>query len=476
MKFIPTLCIFLFFLSLDPLYAQTGPWAKYNGKMKGEALIRDSDGGYLKEVQSIVEGGGDVNWQMEGSGNTPLLAAATAGHLEIVKFLLLKGADPQLKDSNGLTALDRAQQAGANDVVKLLKSALAGNAGTKDESVNSSPGSEPAGPWAKYNGKMKGEALIRDSDGGYLKEVQSIVEGGGDVNWQMQGSGTTPLMAAAGGGHLDIVKFLIAKGADPKLKDINGRSALERAELAGANDVVRFLKSLGPNAAAPLKNEAAIAPEAKLAPANNPAADTRPVNKGTAGSKSWAPFGSYKVGDQVKFFAGGWKTGTILETGPAGDYAVKSALPKERKYLIAREGAANWNDWTDWGNVTGLTREDYWTAFFTGDWRLGETMAVNTKTEGAYQRDEYSFHSASEALTVNGNGTYKWKTIDGKVINGSWRAADDGAGIVLLKAFQGINWTVRNETNSTEENIRGLQTARLTADGKMSIKAQRPVK
>ena len=31
----------------------------------------------------------------------------------------------------------------------------------------------------------------------------------------------------------------------------------------------------------------------------------------------------------------------------------------------------------------------------------------------------------------------------------------------------------RNETNAAEENIRGIEKARLTTDGKMSIKAKR---
>jgi hypothetical protein len=129
----------------------------------------------------------------------------------------------------------------------------------------------------------------------------------------------------------------------------------------------------------------------------------------------------------------------------------------------------------DWGSVKGLNRENYWTSFFIGDWRLGETMAMNTRTDGAYQRDEYSFHAATEALTVNENQTYRWKTTDKKIISGKWKAAEDGAGIILLKGFQGVDWVLRNETNATEENIRQLQSARLTTIGKMSITAKRPL-
>lgn len=125
--------------------------------------------------------------------------------------------------------------------------------------------------------------------------------------------------------------------------------------------------------------------------------------------------------------------------------------------------------------MTGLNRENYWTNFFIGEWQLGETMAVNTRKDGFYQRDEYSFHTAKESLSVNENKTYRWKTMDKKIITGIWKAAEDGAGIILLKGYRSVDWVLRNETNAAEENIRGLQNARLTTNGKMSITAKRPL-
>ncbi|MDB5197972.1 MAG: Ankyrin repeat-containing protein [Flaviaesturariibacter sp.] len=337
--------------------------------------------------------------------------------------------------------------------------------------------SAQTGPWAKYDGKMKGEALIRESDGGNLKEVQSIVEGGSDVNWQLELTGLTPLMAAASAGKIEVVKFLLSKGADPNIKDNNGRTALDRARLAGASDVAALLKGLHkpptPPTPTPVKKTLGKLPVLPPAP---PLKDTIKITKAKKTiTQSWAPFGSYAVGQKVRFFIGGWKEGTIIEVGTPGNYAAKSIVPSERKYLIAREGAPNWNESMDWGKVTGLKRENYWTEFFIGDWKLGETMSVNTRTDGVYERDEYSFHAAKEALSVNEDKTYRWKTADGKVITGKWSAAEDGAGIVLLKGFQGLNWTLRNETNAAEENIRHLQSARLTTNGKMSITAKRPL-
>jgi hypothetical protein len=342
--------------------------------------------------------------------------------------------------------------------------------------VNSS--SAQTGPWAKYDAKMKGEALIRESDGGYLKEIKSIVEGGGDVNWQMEMTGLTPLMAAASGGHADVVKFLIERGAKQDLKDARGHTAFDRAKLAGAADVIAALTPVN-------KNPTPVPPPKKQQPTpvvtptnNNPPKNPIPApakSNNSNAKQRWAAFGSFAVGDKVSFFNGSWHTGTVIEIGSPGDYGRKNVAPGERKYLIGREGAPNWNDWVNWGNVTGPVREKYWTDFFIGDWRLGETMAVNTKTDGIYQRDEYSFHAATEALQVNADSSFRWKTINKKIIRGKWKPAADGAGITLLKAYRGKDWTLRNETNAAEENIRSLEGARLTTPGIMSITAKRPL-
>lgn len=468
------------------LFAQTGPWANYNGTMKGQAMVRDASGGYLKDVESIVEGGGDVNWQLE-SGLSPLMGAAGGGYLDIVKFLISKGANPYLKDKNGRTALSYAKDGSASDVVKYLtdyKPDATEQSGNPNPAIPNPPPvpKEPTGPWAKFNGTMKGQAMVRDASGGYLKDVQSIVEGGGDVNWQLS-SGLSPLMGAAGAGHLDIVRFLITNGANPALKDENGLTAVDYAKRNGSNDVVKYLNGLTATGnvlvpVVPVKdttrvnNPVVIVP---LAPPLPKPEEKKPKAPEATKAVPWAAFGSYKVGAKVKFFAGSWKTGTVKEIGPKGNYTKKNADGFERKYLITRDGDYSWDESVDWGNVTGVIPETYWTGFFIGKWKLGEVMAVNTRTDGYNQRDEYSFYAASEVLSITVDKKNIWKTMDGREIKGSWKAAEDGAGIVLLKAFQGLSWTFRNETNAVEENIRGLQTARLTTPGKMSVKAQRPI-
>ena len=57
---------------------------------------------------------------------TPLMMAALYGNPESVKTLLDGGADPTLKNSLGLTALNFAQQGGQADSIELIAAALRG--------------------------------------------------------------------------------------------------------------------------------------------------------------------------------------------------------------------------------------------------------------------------------------------------------------------------------------------------------------
>lgn len=59
---------------------------------------------YLGKMDLTLE---MINWQ-DDRGRTALMYAAMFGRTKVIKFLLDKGADPSLKDVNGLTALSYA--------------------------------------------------------------------------------------------------------------------------------------------------------------------------------------------------------------------------------------------------------------------------------------------------------------------------------------------------------------------------------
>jgi hypothetical protein len=462
-----TSVVFLYTLTAE---AQTGPWARYDGKMKGEALISKADGGYLEEIKSIVEGGGDVNWQLDIYKTTPLMAAASSGHTEVVIFLLQNGANPDLKNNNGQTAADRAYQSGATDIVKIIRHFQQ----TKTLPATR-PGPPPAGPWARYNPKMKGEALISKASGGYLEEIKSIVEGGGDVNWQTT-AGTTPLMAAVSAGSSEVVQYLIAQGADPSLRNQNGKTAADQARQSGNTALLALLEKK------PETRKSAPETTVQNAPSDRPTRTPATVAKSqptpqptTAVQTTWPALGTYMVGETILYFAGSWKKGIVKEIGIPYAPSHKNPGATENKYKVAPEANQNWPDWVDWSQVVKAERESFWTKWFVGTWELGEVMAVNTRTDGTYQRNEYSYHAAVESLQVNANGTYVWKPLSHAVISGQWTPAPDGPGIVLHNGYKNMDWTLRNESTAVELIIRKVEKARLypPTNTTMSISAKR---
>ncbi|PXV53132.1 hypothetical protein SAMN04487785_12424 [Dyella jiangningensis] len=117
-----------------------------------------------------------------------LMAAASEGHEQIARALRAAGADVNLTDRHGSTALMEAARAGAVGIVKLLAEA------------------QP-------------DARARDS----------------------HGRDALTLACQSPQAHAEVVRALIALGAEPKTPGSNGRSALDYAAAAGRWDLVALL-------------------------------------------------------------------------------------------------------------------------------------------------------------------------------------------------------------------------------------------
>jgi ankyrin repeat protein len=79
----------------------------------------------VEVINILVDHGFAVDAKDRESGATPLMIAAALGRSAAVAALLARGASPELLDSAGHNALDRARQTDDPATIQLLESALA---------------------------------------------------------------------------------------------------------------------------------------------------------------------------------------------------------------------------------------------------------------------------------------------------------------------------------------------------------------
>ena len=64
---------------------------------------------------------------------------------------------------------------------------------------------------------------------GHLECAKALLGAGADIN-KLTDSGRTPLMRAALGGKIEVVRELLKRGANKKLKDNDGKTAYKLAD------------------------------------------------------------------------------------------------------------------------------------------------------------------------------------------------------------------------------------------------------
>jgi ankyrin repeat protein len=82
-----------------------------------------ASGGHLEIMNLLLENHAYIDAESP-NGTTPLMMAAQYGSAAAVKLLLDAGADPLLKNQQGLTAIQFAQRASRNDSIELITEAV----------------------------------------------------------------------------------------------------------------------------------------------------------------------------------------------------------------------------------------------------------------------------------------------------------------------------------------------------------------
>jgi uncharacterized protein len=161
--------------------------------------------GSIEAMKALLGAGVNIN-QGDVDGNTPLVLALLNNHYDLAQVLIDRGADPNKGNKDGraalFTAIDVAipdpsprpvrrefDKLTANDIIKSLL----------DHGANVNQG------------------LTASS------AIERFAQDHGDKS---MGAGTTPFMRAARGSDIELMKMLLAKGADPKLTAKDGLNAL----------------------------------------------------------------------------------------------------------------------------------------------------------------------------------------------------------------------------------------------------------
>jgi ankyrin repeat protein len=253
--------------------------------------IHDAAGkGDLRRVCELLETNPELANQKDAVfGRTPLHWAARGVHLEILKILLEKGADPRSADNSKITALHSVSARSHKEAAALLlskgadvnavddfgKTPLAyavtanyeefvqflvskggtvpikGEPGRRLLHESASNGNMALVEWMVAKGidlfseNGNGGTLLHSlSEGGGAELAGRLIDNGLDVN-KRDRYGFTALHYAARNGHKDVVEVLLRKKADVNASTLSGERPVHLARQAGKTDVAGLLSAWG---------------------------------------------------------------------------------------------------------------------------------------------------------------------------------------------------------------------------------------
>lgn len=191
----------------DPEVTQEKFWQAIEG---GDS---EAVGVFLNTSEHLIK-------SIDAQGNTPLIRAATLGHIQLVSYLLDHGASVNESNKDGFTPLLAAALNGQEATVQLLLD---------------------LGTDVDQRCKASYTALHCACFRGHLATVKLLVERNANMEHIAKG-GMTPLLFSGFAKHAYTVQYLVSQGADVKVCDAFGRSLLD---FAASNSDIKFAIETG---------------------------------------------------------------------------------------------------------------------------------------------------------------------------------------------------------------------------------------
>jgi len=180
--------------------------------------------GRLDEVQTLVERQWSIIEPITPEGMTPLHVAAEAGFVDVVAYLVGKGANIHAVENEGHTPLLLAAAGGRAEVIEFLVE--------NGADIQASTSHERLTPL--HLAALMGEPVV----------VKYLVDHGAKINAGDKDY-DTPLHLASANGHVDVVKLLVESWASINALNRSKETPLKAAAENGHQEVVEFLKTCG---------------------------------------------------------------------------------------------------------------------------------------------------------------------------------------------------------------------------------------
>lgn len=191
-----------------------------------KALLDAARRGDADAVRAALARGANIEAR-DGDRRTPLLLAAVDDRVDAARVLVEAGADPDAKDYRNDTAW---LVTGVTGSVEMARALL------------------PANPDFTALNRYGGTSLIPAGEHGHVDYVRFVTTNTGvDVD-HVNNLGWTALLEAVvlgdgGADHQEVVRLLLAAGADPGIADKDGVTALRHAERSGYRVIADTLRA-----------------------------------------------------------------------------------------------------------------------------------------------------------------------------------------------------------------------------------------